>query len=106
MKAEDENIYKQLMNHFKPYGDFKVEDYYGTSMMKIKKNGYYSIKLVYDYSSRALMSNSVETDSLEKAFNVIRILEARSKDRTDKFSLDNVLSNIQEDINEEKEAWE
>jgi hypothetical protein len=52
------------------------------------------------------MSNSVETDSLEKAFNVIRILEARSKDRTDKFSLDNVLSSIQEDINEEKKAWE
>ena len=93
------------MAHFKPYGDFKVEDYYGTSMMKIKKNGYYSIKLVYDYSSRALMSNSVETDSLEKALSVIRILEANSKDRTDKFSLDSVLGSISKEKEETDIAW-
>jgi hypothetical protein len=90
------------MAHFKPYGEFKVSEYYGVSLMKIKKNGHYSIKLVYDYKDRALVSaNALDTDSLDKAVEIYKLLDSKSKDKTDKFSLDEIMKIT----NEEDEAW-
>jgi hypothetical protein len=70
----DANKHELLMNNFVPYGDYDVDNYYGVTMMTIKKTGKISIQLQYDYSKRAHNSNSMIVDTSEKALEVLRIL--------------------------------
>lgn len=90
----DDTVFKELMKFFKPYAGFEVEDYYGVSLLKIKKNGTYSIKLLYDYDKHALASNPLSTDSLDKALQVYALLDSKAKNKDDKFHLDTVIDTI------------
>ena len=73
--------WEKLISKFIPYEGFEATDYYGVSMIKAKKSGYYRIKLIYDYTSRALLSkNEIEIPSKEKAIQIYDILDSFSRD--------------------------
>ncbi len=69
----DDEKHIELLKLFSPYSGFKVDEYYGVSMMRLKKNDKYSIQLMYDY--RKLSKNGVLVDNLEQAIDVVRILD-------------------------------
>ena len=79
------------MDEFIPPEEFVVDQYYGVSMMTIKKNGAFSIQLQYDYKKRAIVSNSLELNELEQAIEAFRIL---SKYSTSQKSLPKTLGYI------------
>ena len=65
--------------------EFKVPDgyqktkYYGVSLMKLKKNGEYSLKLLYDYAKgNSITSNSIQIKDKEKALRIYKLLDDRS----------------------------
>ena len=93
----DDALYDMLMDYYTPFKGFMVKEYYGVSVLKIKKNGYYNIKLVYDYGNHPMMSNILEVPDLERMLHVVRVLEERSKDKTDKFALDDMLKKKKKD---------
>ena len=78
------------MKKFQPYDEYEVGDYYGVSLTKLKKNGYYSIVLVYDYDRRALKSNSLIVPTADKALRIYEILDMYAKDKKDQFGIDDI----------------
>ena len=73
-------VWKKLLNNFTPYNGFEVEDYYGVSLIKLKKGGLYSIRLIHDYTSRGLMSSSYVVTDFQRALKILSILEWFAKD--------------------------
>jgi hypothetical protein len=65
-------------------------------MMKIKKNGYWNIKLIYDYQKNSMMSNALEVETLSQALAVYGAMETFARDKTDTFTLTDVLSKDEE----------
>ena len=65
---------------FRPYSGYEVDDYYGVSLLKKKKGGVYSIKLVHDYDSNGKFSSAYEVEDLQRAIKIIEILEWFAKD--------------------------
>ena len=63
-----------MLKHFKPHEDFKLEDYYGVTMMTIKKDRSFSLQLQYGYKRRAQNSNSLIIKDSIKALEAYRIL--------------------------------
>lgn len=72
--------WNKLLTKFKPYSTFDVKDYYGVSLIKLKHNGAYSIKLIHDYTSRSLTSTAYVVEDFTKAMKIISILEWFAKD--------------------------
>ena len=92
-----EETYNALMGYFIPYGDYAVKDYYGVSLIKMKKNGKFSIKLIYDYSNTSKTSNPLEIDDVETALDIYRVLNKFAKDKSDKIVLKDILLKAKKD---------
>ena len=90
MKRNEKEIHDKLMEKFTPYNDYEVADYFGVSLTRIKKNGYYSIVLIYDYDKRALKSNSLVIPDVEKALRVYGILDKYAVNKKDQFDIDDI----------------
>lgn len=89
--ADSESLFHQIIKTFIPYSGYAVDDYFGVSMTSIKKNGYYSIRLLYDYKKHACMSkNSMEIPDIDRALTVYKLLDKNKRDKTDKFSIDDL----------------
>jgi hypothetical protein len=73
-------VHTQLLTKFVPYEGFKVEDYYGVSILKIKKGGAWSIKLIHDYTTRGLTSSGYIVYDFKKVMSIFSILEWFAKD--------------------------
>ena len=90
----DKEKFDKLMSTYfintNPSG-YKLEDYYGVMIMKIKRNGKYQIRLQYDYKNRNMVNGKpVEFISADAAMVAYSIL--------DKFSADNIRAEEQENI--------
>lgn len=79
-KTTSRGVWIELLRNFKPYGNFAVDDYYGVSLLKKKKGGMYSIKLIHDYESNGKFSSAFEVESLQDTIKIIEILEWFAKD--------------------------
>ena len=102
-KSSSEKVWRKLLEKFSPYSGFEVEDYYGISLIKKKKGGVYSIKLIHDYQSNAMFSSAYEVEDLQKVIKIIEILEWFAKDdllRPNKDVGDIDLDASDEEINE------
>ena len=72
------------MKQFKPYGNFKLEDYYGVSMMKRKRDNKYSIRLIYDYvGGNSRCSNAITVASLEETIAFYYLLDKHSNNKSE-----------------------
>ena len=70
----------KLLSKFTPYDGFKVDEYYGVSLLRLKKNDRFSIKLVYDFiNGNQRPSSSYEVDDLDTALELVRFLEENRK---------------------------
>lgn len=98
-------VFEAIMKEFKPYEGFQVEDYYGVSLLSIKRNGKFNIKLVYDYDKRSLTSNAVEIETMEKATKILLILDYFKKDKTDKPKSIEAIDLDVEDYTEKELEW-
>ncbi len=87
------SIHKALLIKFDAPKGYSVDSYYGTAIMKLKKNNKYQIKLLYDYSKHAQTSNSIYFDTVDGAMRAFVLLEEFSKDGKEK-SLDDELSEM------------
>lgn len=65
---------KLLMDNFTTHPEFKLDDYYGVTIMTIKKDRKFSIQLQYGYAKKAQNSSSLIIDGVEKALETYRIL--------------------------------
>lgn len=74
-KTTSKGVWKELLKNFKPYSGFEVNDYYGVSLIKRKKGGMYSIKLIHDYDSNGKFSSAYEVSGLQDTIKIIEILE-------------------------------
>ena len=79
-KESSRGVWLKLLNQFKPHKDYEVSNYYGVSLLKKKKGGVYSIKLVHDYISRGVFSSAYEVHDFQQAIKIIEILEWFAKD--------------------------
>lgn len=67
---------QKVLAKFKPYTGFSVEQYYGVSVLRLKKNDKFSIKLVYDFvNGNAKTSNAFIVDDLDTAYSLAQFLE-------------------------------
>ena len=58
---------------------YKKTKYYGVSLLKLKKNGKYSMKLIYDFKNgNTITSNAIEISDCEKALRIYKLLDDRS----------------------------
>ena len=74
---------KALFSHFTPYEGYELMDYYGISVLQLKKNSKFSIKLVYDFTGgRQRASNAITLSSLEEVFAVMQVLHDNRKQET------------------------
>lgn len=66
---------KALFAHFTPHEGFELMDYYGISVLQLKKNNKFSIKLIYDFhGGRQRASNALILGSLDEVFAVMQVL--------------------------------
>lgn len=72
--------WKKIILKFKAPDGYAVESYYGTGMMKLKKNNMYQVQLMYDYSKRAVTSDNIVFDNIDNCLKVISILEEFAQD--------------------------
>lgn len=87
---------KQILELIKPHKDYKVQDYYGVSMIRHKSTGRYVLKLQHDYKNYSILSEGqLEISSLEKALEVYRILILNAK-VLNSVNLDDLLSEDKE----------
>ena len=84
MNDKRKKVHESLLLKFDAPKGYKIRDYYGTMMMKIKKNNKFRIKLIYDYKAHSVCSTAIEVDSLEKAMKLIEIMEEFAIDGTEK----------------------
>ena len=70
----DSAKHEQLLTHFIAHPDYDIHDYYGVTMMTIKKDRTFSLQLQYGYKKKAENSNSLIIKELDKALEVYRIL--------------------------------
>lgn len=103
--TKSRGVWRQLLSNFIPYKGYDVDDYYGVSLLKKKKGGVYSIRLVHDYDSRGKFSDNYEVTDLQKAIKIIEILEWFAKDEhlraivhDDKIDLDAVDNDGESDL--------
>ena len=66
--------HEQLMGLFKPYTGYKVDDYYGVTMMTRKAGRTFSIQLQYGYNKHAQNSSSLVLSDIEQALTAYRVL--------------------------------
>ena len=71
----DIDNHTRLLKLFDNKTDFKKEDYFGTMLMKYKKNNVYQLKLVYDYKKNAITSEAVTVKDFDQAINMLKLLE-------------------------------
>jgi len=79
-KSKSRSVWKKILEEFKPYSGFEVDNYYGVSLIKRKRGGMYSIKLIHDYDSNAKFSSALEIADFQRAIKYIEILEWFAKD--------------------------
>ena len=75
--------HKEALKLFDPAKGYAVDNYYGVSIIKLKKNNKYSIKLMYGYSQsgkNSVMSEGVIVDKPEDAIQLYTLLEQFAKD--------------------------
>ncbi len=85
MNEDEKVIWKYLISYFKPPENYGVDSYYGVSIMKMKKNNKFNLRLLYDYKKNSIMSkNSFECGTLKEAYELGTLLEKRAKDGSDK----------------------
>ena len=75
--------HKEALKLFIPAKGHEVHEYYGASLIKLKKNNKYSIKLQHGWSEtgkNTIMSEGVIVNDFEQAINLLTILEQFSKD--------------------------
>jgi len=78
-KKKTVNLQK-LLSKFKPYNGFEVDQYYGVSLLRLKKNDKFSIVLVYDFiNGNPKTSSGYIVDSLDIALELVRTLEENRK---------------------------
>jgi len=70
----DSNKHEELLKHFTAHAGYKLDDYYGVTMMTVKKDRSFSIQLQYGYNKRAQNSSSLIVHGITKALDVYRIL--------------------------------
>ena len=104
-RTTSRGVWKQLLSSFRPYKGYDVEDYYGVSLLKKKKGGVYSIRLIHDYDSHGKFSDNYEVSDLQEAIKIIEILEWFAKDEhlraivhDDKIDLDAIDDDSEDDL--------
>jgi hypothetical protein len=86
----EENL-RKLMMEFKVPDGYKKTKYYGVSLMKLKKNGKYSLKLLYDYvKGNSIASNAIEISDCEKALRIYKLLDDRSTFELSKSKIEDI----------------
>jgi len=79
----DANKFSMLIEMFTPHPNYEIEDYYGVTMMTIKKDLSFSIQLQYGYKKKAENSSSLLIKSIEPALEAYRILMKYAKTPSD-----------------------
>ena len=79
-KSNQRDLWEKLLTNFIPHSDYDVKEYYGVSLIKKKKGGMYSIKLIHDYDSNGKFSSAFEMESMKRTLSMIAILEWFAKD--------------------------
>jgi len=85
-----ELVLKQILDKITPHKDYLVEDYYGVSLIKMKRTGYYNIKLIYGYDKYSKMSSELEIKEIKKALIIYELLDEFSVDKRDKVNTDDI----------------
>ena len=70
----DPEKHELLMERFKEHPDYHKENYYGVTMMRVKKNLAFSLQLQYGFKKRAENSTSLVVPDLAQALEAYRIL--------------------------------
>ena len=70
----------KLLEKIKPHSDYEVTEYYGVSLLKTKRGGQYSIKLIHNYETNSQMSQAYFVDDFQRAIKIITILEWFAQD--------------------------
>lgn len=86
MNDKRKKQHEALLVKFDPPDGYNLRDYYGTMMMKIKKNNKFQIKLVYDYKRHSVTSSSIVVNDIGKCLKLIELMEEFSKDGTEQDS--------------------
>jgi hypothetical protein len=73
-----------LMQEFTPAEGYVIDEYYGVTLLTIRKSGDVSMQLQYDYKKRAVTSSSLMVNGTEKAMEIYRILMKYAVSTTDK----------------------
>ena len=79
-REQQKQVWKQILQNFRPYSGYKVEDYYGVSLIKRKRGGLYSLKLIHDYDSNGKFSTAYEMEDFQRVVKTLEILEWFAKD--------------------------
>jgi hypothetical protein len=94
-------LVKKILNQFKPHKDYELEDYYGTSIMRLKRDGQWSIKLLHDYvSGNSKTSSGIKVKTFDDAVEICKILNEYAVDKTDvikEFNLEDMYSEEEDD---------
>ncbi len=75
----DAEKHELLMAKFKEHPDYHKDNYYGVTMMRVKKNMAFSIQLQYGFKKRAENSTSLVVPDIAQALEAYRILTKYAK---------------------------
>ena len=81
---DDATKHEELMKFFTPHPDYRKDQYYGVTMMRVKKNMAFSLQLQYGYKKSAENSNSLVIQDLSQALEAYRVLTKFAEDKVDK----------------------
>jgi hypothetical protein len=70
----DSSKHIELLKHFTSHEDYELDEYYGVTIMTIKKDRSFSLQLQYGYKKRAQNSSSLVIKELSTALEAYRIL--------------------------------
>ncbi len=91
MNKYTDTQFEKVMSFFNPVEGFDVKDYKSFSLIKLIKNGKYSVKLMYGYKDKhPLYGNTYEVDSLTMTLTIIEILD-QFQDNKVSMTLDDLL---------------
>ncbi len=78
-----EEQHKKALKLFIPAKGYELNQYYGVSLIKLKKNNKFSIKLMHGWSEsgkNSMMSEAVTVANIEDAIQLYTLLEQFSQD--------------------------
>lgn len=95
MVKDRRKLYESIVVKFDAPKGYKLDEYYGTMMMKMKKNNKFQVKLIYDYKAHSVTSSPIVVNELDKCLKLIELLEEFAKDGTEKSDdVNNMLDDI------------